>query len=483
MASRAKVKVYGKKKGYNLVESLQNLRLTPSPQCRKGMLLFFSNLAGEVLTDLIEKGTERHALGELPDNIVTLPKLQADRPLTEEIKETRAEQLEKNVVRAKRRQHEPELFALTSLECVDSRVLGFGAYYHQWLDTFDIKKIAQGSYAAILRMQVKDKPNLYTIWKLMPLKPSKGKGSRQEGQTLIQDAATEAKALAAMSQSPGFVEFRSAQVLRGSLPLELCSTYEEWERTLPEEILEESKTRMDFPDEQLWLFIEMTDAGTDLEVLLKERSSDKSILAQRGRLTAYETWDIFWGIANALAHGEAHAEFEHRDLHPGNVCIKKTGRPSSKDHSPSVKKYTDLEVTLIDYTLSRAKLEDGTVLANSMRDKGLFEQSSEDQHDGMQYEIYRHMRTWMIGQQKARPAQEEKEWRMFLPMTNIMWLSHLLRILLDKTAKRVAGEEGILARGLEEIGSKLQMEDLHGWELCSATELIEYEIRLDMDEG
>lgn len=219
-----------------------------------------------------------------------------------------------------------DISGLLSLTDVCPQILDFSSQVVAWRNDVDISKIAQGSYAAIFRMQSHRDPSLYTIWKLMPLRPRKGKGSRSAGQTFVEDATTEVKALIAMSRSPGFVEFRSARVLKGSLPKLLKDETARWAQSNPCDHCYE------YPNDQLWLFIEMSDAGTDLEHMISEskfainQSGEKAI---RTAFTTTEVWDIFWGITEALAHGEHHASFEHRDLHPGNVCVKKANRRRS----------------------------------------------------------------------------------------------------------------------------------------------------------
>ncbi|KAL8945628.1 MAG: hypothetical protein Q9183_008026, partial [Haloplaca sp. 2 TL-2023] len=84
---------------------------------------------------------------------------------------------------------------------------------------------------------------------------------------------------------------------------------------------------------------------------------------------------------------------------------------------PSVK------VTIIDYTLSRAKMADEKVLFNDLSmDPQLFEGEGE-----LQYEVYRQMRDVI--------KDEGDAWDAFRPRTNVLWLNHLLVMLLDKTPK------------------------------------------------
>ena len=325
-----------------------------------------------------------------------------------------------------------EIEKLTSLDHVKDDVQDFEHACHLWADNYTITKIAHGSYAAIFRLQLRSDKSKYIIAKLMPLKPKKGKGSRALDQTSIEDAATEVKALDTMSEVPGFVGFSEAWVLRGTLPALIMQQYEIWARSNPDDGF------VDYATEQLWCFIEMSDAGTDLErVLRKHASLDETLSEFSGYkpLKSTHCWDIFWGIAEALGRGEEFSEFEHRDLHPGNVCIMKNDAAMCSTREPSLrKKYTNMEVTLIDYTLSRATLADGRVLANPMRDKSVFEQrienpSTQQQRiDSQQYETYRKMRRLVI--EVSGTKDESQAWQSFVPQTNMLWLHHILDFLM-----------------------------------------------------
>ena len=104
------------------------------------------------------------------------------------------------------------------------------------------------------------------------------------------------------------------------------------------------------------------------------------------------------------------------------------------------KKYTNIEVTLIDYTLSRATLSNGEVLANAMKDKSIFDQHIKDprtsqQHDdNQQYEMYRKMRRLVVDDRGD--LDEDGAWQSFIPQTNILWLYHILTILLRSCDKQ-----------------------------------------------
>ena len=383
-----------------------------------------------------------------------------------------------------------ELTALLALPYIATPApLSFSAQYAQWATKLSITKVAQGSYASILRLALPKEPFTYTIWKLMPLKPRHGKGSRMEGATCFDDAIAELRLLEAMSKTPGFVEFRSAMVLEGAVPEELKDVEKLWRNEeqnrsqLDGEEEDACEEEREYGPEQLWLFVEMSDAGEDVEHWLK---------GCLGKIGPREVWDLFWGTVEAVAQGEAEWGFEHRDLHLGNICVNKrksqnhrsyddsfgTGKGASgsiverSGSEPLVSRFTDLEVNLIDYTLSRASIarttslndssghamtptspslasnpENATteIFANSMRDPALFTQESEDPLDQLQYDTYRHMQGIMLqhhsrgtrkpqldGARRGRRPKvgTEDQWKAFMPATNLLWLHHVLVVLM-----------------------------------------------------
>ncbi|KAL6716831.1 hypothetical protein ACLMJK_004743 [Lecanora helva] len=375
------------------------------------------------------------------------------------------------------------LTPLLSLECVEPVVQDFQTFYQYLSDNLNIRKIAQGSYATVFRMAVIDKDEEYTIWKLMAIKPRKGKGSRKPDQTFIDDAANEVKSLAYMQQIPGFVDFRLARVLKGSLPQELITINEKWEQDHPDDACES-----EFGPDQQWLLIEMSDAGTDLEVVVKKGFPDGSLLHKKedgARLQIEQTWDIFWAVSEALARAETHAQFEHRDLHPGNICIvNKSTRSTSDEDFCEIERHTNLQVTIIDYTLSRATIND-EVLANLMRDPALFTQTSRDVTDRRQYEMYRKMREVVVGYEL--PSKKNMEnWKEFVPLTNAFWLYHLLQLLLEETEEWETDtkdgkelddlgdrKDRKLLRQLMRVLSHLHPDDPKRWGYLSATEVVD----------
>lgn len=327
---------------------------------------------------------------------------------------------------------------------------------------------------------------MYTIWKLLPLKNSKfWNHSLCVNATLIQDAATEIMALELMNDIPGFVQLRSATVQQGVPTALLLKIFENWTNDHPEDF-----EGVDWGEDPLWLLAEMTDAGTDLETLLSKGLPGYTFLNKQrkaARLNLEQAWDIFFLTAEALAHGEQYARFEHRDLHPGNVCIKKrVKKTKSPPRSPSVEypksqhvpTYTDIEVTIIDYTLSRAIVGGDQVLAPSMQDEELFKQRGKKPNDQRQYDMYRWMRDIFEG--TPHPEGDTSElWKASIPMTNVRWLHHLLIILMQETegfgkdgkGYKVKTEQR-LASTLANLRTELAPENVSKCDYLTATDVI-----------
>lgn len=361
-----------------------------------------------------------------------------------------------------------EISELTSLDFVKTDVVDFQKFCRGWEQEVKLSKIGQGSFATVLKMELKSVPGRYSVWKLMPIKPSKGSGSRPyHNQTLIRDAATEVKMLFAMSDIDGFVQFRSAHVVKGSVPNQICKAHESWAKKLDRgdtwygtDMSAEYSSKS-----QLWLLMEMTDAGQDIDSMLCTARLEKKLYS------VHETWDMFWGIAEALMRGEAQAEFEHRDLHPGNVCIKIRDKPLDLTTEHGIPRLSKHEVTLIDYTQSRLTLESSEVLATAI-DESIFRQIDNDPDAQRQYDVYRVMRD-IVKKEKKPGVTVSQMWKEYVPMTNVLWLHHMLRELMAVTRKASESPEEldmIMALISREVELSPAIEER--WKYHSAREVV-----------
>ena len=409
------------------------------------------------------------------------------------------------------------LSPLTGLEGVCSTVKAIGQWYSDWTRLCTLTKIAEGSYGSVFRLSDKQRRQEATIGKLMPLKPKAGKGSRTAGNsTLVADAATEVRLLELMSHVAGFVEFRSAEVLVGALPEGLKKEYRVYDRDRRKRSnsgggggvddgggSEGSGCQMMFPETQAWVFIEMGDAGTELEDALlcsaaasQEKNNNKLVRMNalgHAVLGLQEARDIFWGVAETLASGEEAQEFEHRDLHFSNICVKEKAQKMDCGYGLAPA-HTNWEVTLIDYTLSRATLVDGSVVCNRMADGWLFEGEND-----LQFDVYRWMRDAMPGDDGSKKMKQkknkDKNWERYCPRTNVFWLYHLLEKLLLQTPRPGQGwrpEERELWECLELLRRDLDPNGKPRSKLCSAADVLDYarrqkndcvEVKGDFEDG
>ena len=372
------------------------------------------------------------------------------------------------VEKSVKKQTSPEISELTSLAFVEDEVADFQKFCKGWEKTVKLTKIGQGSFATVLKMELKHGPGEYSVWKLMPLKPSTGIGSRPRNeQTLIKDASTEVRMLYAMSDIDGFVQFRSAHVVEGLVPEQIRKAHESWAKTLKsDDIWYDTDMRAEYPSKtQLWLLMEMTDAGQDLDVMLSTARLQKTFFSIQ------ETWDIFWGVAEALMRGEAQAEFEHRDLHPGNICIKLRDEPLDLTDEHGIPRLSKREVTLIDYTQSRLTLESGDVLATAV-DESIFRQNDDHPVAQRQYDTYRAMRD-MVKMGRKPGIAIGQMWGEYVPATNVLWLHYILAELIRLTKKQPGTqEESGMIEAMKRLESELLWRALGRWKYRSACEVV-----------
>lgn len=133
-------------------------------------------------------------------------------------------------------------------------------------------------------------------------------------------------------------------------------------------------------------------------------------------------------MAISLAVAEAQFEFEHRDLHWGNVLVQPTAEKSLtftlNGRSIEIRTH-GIKATIIDYTLSRLVYKTCCLYQDLATDPELFDTTGD-----YQFDIYRLMR-----------ARTQNYWEIFEPYTNVLWLHYTVDKMIDGvnyTAKRAA---------------------------------------------
>ncbi|KAI9742573.1 MAG: hypothetical protein M1818_003713 [Claussenomyces sp. TS43310] len=285
----------------------------------------------------------------------------------------------------------------------------------KWTDVLDddwkLEKMAESSFAEVYK--VKNDAGT-SVLKLMALKPPKGPGSRSDWALPVESVISEVMILNIMTELRGFLEFKEAHIIDGRPPKAIAEAYEafaaEKETFFPKPAA--------YNKRQLFLALELGDAGSDLEHF---------------QVTTHaQLWDIFLGTTLALAAGEQNFKFEHRDLHEGNVCVKQVHEAHVIDATTSHRYgYSGLEITVLDYTLSRAEKGDTIISRDLEEDYALFEKT-----ETLQQQMYCRMRNWaLFGTRRIanpsldgsdHPQQQRGSWEDFMPYTNVIWLWFLL---------------------------------------------------------
>ncbi|EFR03268.1 haspin protein kinase [Nannizzia gypsea CBS 118893] len=314
---------------------------------------------------------------------------------------------------------------------------------------FDVRKIAEGSYGEVYELCAKEgvsKPSLSNsrssklqaymdgVFKIVPLCAQRGPGSKKF--TTVDEIVAEVQLLKLLDPIPGFARFREIHVVQGRFPPSYQSAWDIYSQTKDDCFNPDPSKKKSYPDNQLWAILEMENAGFELE---KFRFS-----------SVFQVYDVFWGVALALARAEQYASFEHRDLHLGNVCVKQKQPPLDACQKERTRKdnstiglsarlgISGLETTIIDYSLSRAELSpcetqgtsytSGSVAWSDLEKKEIFDAVGRDEEEKFLRDTYRMMRSEVFDDSDPNTEQ----WKEYRPRTNLIWLSFILATLVNK---------------------------------------------------
>lgn len=242
-----------------------------------------------------------------------------------------------------------------------------------------------------------------------------------------------------INRTEGFIGLNSVHCVQGSYPPLFLRAWDEYNSAKGS-----ANDRPDFFDkDQLFIVLEFEFGGTDLERMKTELASlatAKSILHQ---------------ITASLAVAEASLHFEHRDLHWGNVLLKKTHLKElhyTLDGKTKSIPTLGLQVNIIDYTLSRLERDGIVIFCDISKDEDLFTGEGD-----YQFEIYRLMR-----------KENNNCWDEYHPYNNVLWLHYLTdKILKEMTYKRKCSNPS-----MKQMKRKIQHFHRTMLNFSSATELL-----------
>lgn len=260
-------------------------------------------------------------------------------------------------------------------------------------------KVGEGVYGEVFSRCLPDGQN--TVLKIIPIEGScKING---EIQKLFQEILSEIVITMELSNlrdaenscTSNFPELIGCYCVQGKYPLQLLELWEDFY----EKKTSENDCPDILPEDQIFIILELANVGTALEGFVFN--------------SALQAFSAFKQITFALAVAERNLEFEHRDLHWGNVLIQ----PSNSKKFMCVldgREYcfpnSGIQASIIDFTLSRMTFEGCCVFNNLSEDPALFEGAGD-----YQFDVYRIMKD-----------NVNDNWQVFEPYNNVIWLSYVL---------------------------------------------------------
>jgi serine/threonine-protein kinase haspin len=223
------------------------------------------------------------------------------------------------------------------------------------------------------------------------------------------------------NNSSNFVQLKRTKVAKGLYDPHLLQLWASYDEKNGSENIDPSE----YSANQLYLVLVLEFCGSDLEHtdLIHTTKDINSVLLQ---------------LVLAIAQGEQQSNFEHRDLHWGNVLVDKPElrktvsaeyQIESKDTKYVIKlNDLNLKVTIIDFTLSRVT-DDSTILFNNLdNDPEIFQGLGADDVEGdLQFDIYRSMRDMI-----------KSDWSGFHPKTNVLvYENNAVVALFNSKAKKL----------------------------------------------
>lgn len=279
-----------------------------------------------------------------------------------------------------------------------------------------VKKIGEGTYGEAYRGEDG------VVMKIVPMGgDALVNGEVQMGPNEIRSETAILKCLTTLREgehddatknfTDGFIRLVDASVCRGPYSEKLLQAWDKYAKTGESE----NERPDNLPNEQLYIAFACDDGGTDLEHF--DIRSMKEAVA------------MLFQIVVALSVAEEATQFEHRDLHWGNVLIKRVRSKEKRARLNGVElniQTAGLDVTIIDFTLSRLATENGDAFCDLNADPELF--TGPKGH--CQSETYRRMKRVTKG-----------KWNKYNPKTNALWLHYLADTVLEQKDFNITIEE------------------------------------------
>ncbi|KAL7072448.1 hypothetical protein ACQ4LE_007710 [Meloidogyne hapla] len=276
-----------------------------------------------------------------------------------------------------------------------------------------LKKLGEGDYGEVF--EVSSSERNYAL-KVIPITPENSVENIYS-EVLITHSVSKLNVGESFT-SPSFIPLVRSNVVEGSYPETLLTVWDNYKKANEGKSGVAENERPNLDDHNIYVLLIMENGGTDLEAFLT------------GEVQESQRFSIFYQVAISLAIAEERCEFEHRDLHYGNILISKCTSRDKKEEKEISFLYNDetikirshgAHVSIIDFTNSR--MTDNSGESAYIKLKDVFES-----HGDYQFDIYRMMK-----------KENGDDWVSFNRKTNNFWLHYLSRKLFD--GKKYNNEE------------------------------------------
>uniref|UniRef100_A0A1B0AFK1 non-specific serine/threonine protein kinase n=1 Tax=Glossina pallidipes TaxID=7398 RepID=A0A1B0AFK1_GLOPL len=289
--------------------------------------------------------------------------------------------------------------------CRQRKVLSFEkAYNEEYLAK--CQKIGEGAFGEVFLYKSTENNADGIVMKIIPIEGKEViNGEIQKTIEQVLPEVIIAKELSALARNQGirkpnmtkgFVNLYRARYVQGEYPeafIKLWEDYDDVKRS-------QNDNPNCFSDTQKYIILELSFSGMDLESFTFRNAEQSYFALQQIILT--------------LAVAEEAYQFEHRDLHWGNVLVLNTEEKyiSYKLAGKELLLPTKgVYIAIIDFTLSRITYNNCCLYNDLSNDEELFTAAGD-----YQFDIYRMMRTILNDQ-----------WEKFEPRTNVFWISYIIK--------------------------------------------------------
>ncbi|XP_076805930.1 uncharacterized protein LOC143449563 [Clavelina lepadiformis] len=291
------------------------------------------------------------------------------------------------------------------LECNQTEPVSFQTLYPS---ASSCTKLGEGVYGEVFRC-LSSSVSRHIAVKVIPVEGSKeinGEKQKTFAQVLpeiINSCELSGLSKGVTNRTDAFISLFKVHCVIGQYPPHFLEAWDDYDAKRTSE-----NDRPDvFDEDQLYIVFEFADGGIDIEHFQFRNATQAVTLVQQ--------------TVAGLAVAEEAYQFEHRDLHWGNILIRSDGSNETeytccgKTNQIST---CGLRVHIIDFTLSRISKGGLCLYQDLSCDPDIFKGDASQDY---QFEIYRMMR-----------SEVDEDWSVFKPKTNVFWIYYLLDKCLNK---------------------------------------------------